>query len=245
MPPQADLGAQQFWLEQMGRTSALNRWVFSRFAGALGRDILEVGCGTGNFTRLMGESGARVLGIDIESTFVEAARAATRDQPSVRIEQADILECDWSRQFDTVVLLDVIEHLADDVAILGRLRDALVPGGRIVVKVPAMPALYGSLDEVVGHHRRYTRRGLAAALTAAEFVNISQRAFNAPGMLGWWVNGKLLRRQVPPAAQLKTFDALVPLFRAVDRVMPPGVGLSLVAVGERLRHSGAHSAVTD
>ena len=242
--PSTDLAAQQFWLDQMGAASALNSWVFSQFSPALGRKILEVGCGTGNFTRLLGESGAEVLGVELEPTFVEVAKKATRHLPRVRVEQSNVLDREWRPTFDTIVLLDVIEHIEDDVATLSTLREALLPGGRIIIKVPALPAIFGSLDTAVGHYRRYTTASLSNSLRSAGFVGIKQHAFNAVGILGWWLNGKVLRRTTPPAAQLKSFDMLVPIIKALDRIAPQGLGLSLVAIAEVPAQRGSRAEPT-
>ncbi len=231
--PTRDVAAQEFWLNHLGQANALNRWVVSEFADVLGQRILEVGCGTGNFTCLLAETGAKVLGIDTEEAFVTTARTATEAYPNARVEVGDVLESRWSSCFDTVVVLDVVEHIADDVGALRCMTRALVAGGRLIAKVPAMPSLYGPMDEVVGYYRRYTRRTLADALSAAGLINVRVWAFNAAGVLGWWLNSKILRRRVPPAAQLRSFNRLVPVLRLADRMSPAGFGLSLFAVGER------------
>ena len=238
MSPEPITNTQRFWLDQLGSANALNQWVFSQFAENLGDDILEVGCGTGNFTTLMGETGALVHGIDIEPSFVEAAQQATRHQPNVSVEQADIVTGRWRQQFDTIVMLDVIEHIEDDAGILERLNEALIPGGRVVLKAPAMPSVYGALDEAVGHYRRYTCRHLNGVLEAAGFINARTQAFNALGALGWWFNGRLMRRRIPKAAHVSGFNSMVPLARVLDCFMPPGFGLSLIATAER---PGRHS----
>lgn len=217
----------------MRDTQALNLWVFSQFAHALGTEILEVGCGNGNFTALLGGSGARVLGIDIDPAFVGEARAATAHLDNVTIEHADITKHHQDKRFDTVVMLDVLEHIEDDIALLANLKERIKPGGSLIVKTPAMPSLYGSLDKAVGHFRRYSRRDLSSRLLRAGFDRIDVHAFNAAGVLGWWINGSLLGRTVPPAGQLKSFNRLVPVFRRLDRLVPAGIGLSLVGIARR------------
>jgi SAM-dependent methyltransferase len=230
---QEDASAQDFWLRQMNKTNALNQWVFSQFGYALGQKILEVGCGNGNFTAMIGDTGADLLAVDIDETFVRAARTATNHQVRVNVENHDITKSNWNAEFDTIVMLDVLEHLSDDIEILRRLWDALIPGGKLVLKVPALPGIFGAMDEAVGHKRRYTRRTLGSALSGAGFVDTKCWSFNFVGIFGWWLNGHVLHRPVPPAAQLRRFNRLVPLFRAIDLIAPPGVGLSLVAIAER------------
>ena len=100
---------------------------------------------------------------------------------------------------------------------------------------PAMPGIFGAMDEVVGHQRRYTRRDLVERIEAAGFSDAKCWSFNFVWVFGWWLNGRVLRRSVPSAAQLRGFNRLVPLFRAIDFIAPPGIGLSLVAIAQRPR----------
>jgi len=224
---------QSFWLDRLDRAEAYIDWVFQEARPHLGSSILEVGCGTGTYTALFGRTGARVLAMDLDANFVGAARDATRALPNVDVRQGDVTTADWDGDFDTVVMLDVLEHLDDDIAMLVRLRDALRPGGRIVLKVPAFAWLHGSLDDAVGHRRRYDRARLERAFLEAGFARARTWYFNALAIPGWWLNGTVLRRVTPPAAQLELLDRLVPVFRAVDRVTRPVIGLSLFGVAEK------------
>lgn len=233
MASTTDAGAQSFWLERLKGADAYTQWVFGELAPYLGRSILEVGCGIGTFTELLGATGAEVVALDIDPDFAAAAEAATAGQANVHVECADVTETRWHERFDTVVMLDVVEHIADDEALLRELCRALVPGGRAIVKVPAMPSIHGTLDEAVGHFRRYTRHSLEEVLARAGFTGIRAWHFNMAAVPGWWLNGKVLRRTMPPAGQLTLFNALVPLLRRLERVVRPGFGLSLMAVGER------------
>ena len=237
---QTDTQAQAFWLKQLGDASAINDWYFSQFKKHLGDRILEIGCGVGTFTLLMGQTGAEVVGLDINGDFVASALETTKELEHITIEMADVTECTWSADFDTVVALDVIEHIEDDQNILRALHDALRPGGKAIIKVPAMPSLHGSLDEVVGHYRRYSRQSIYDAMSDAGFKDIQIKFFNSLGILGWWLNGRLLRRRTPPAGQVKMFERLLPLVRALDSVSLNSVGLSLVAVGCRPRNSSGN-----
>jgi len=106
----------------------------------------------------------------------------------------------------------------------------LQPGGRAIILVPAVPALFGSLDQELGHHRRYTRRTLRDRMEQAGFRVERTFYFNLLGTIGWWVNARL--RKVPriPSQQLRYFDALVPALRYEDHVSLP-VGQSVIAIG--------------
>ncbi len=227
-------GEQAFWLEHLGAADRFTAWVVSEIRPYLGRAILEVGCGTGTFTRHLAGAADRVLALDLDDRFVAAARAALADAPHVRVECADATSTPLARDFDTVVLLDVLEHIADDLGFLRKLHGALRPGGRLVVKVPAIPALYCPMDEAIGHHRRYDRRTLARVLAEAGFALDVSRPFNAAAIGGWWLNGKVLKRTIPPAEQLGAFDRLVPLISRLERLLRPPFGLSLIAAATRV-----------
>jgi SAM-dependent methyltransferase len=133
-------------------------------------------------------------------------------------------------QLDTVVALNVLEHIADDVSALRCIASMLMPGGRAVILVPAISGLYGSLDRELGHHRRYTRKSLTRHLNAAGFHVERAFYFNLAGMLGWWVNARL--RKVPriPIEQLRFFERLVPGLRLEDHVPLP-FGQSVIGIG--------------
>ena len=119
----------------------------------------------------------------------------------------------------------------DDIASLQTIRRMLAPGGRLILLVPALPVLYGTIDKALGHHRRYKRAGLASLLEATGFTMAHIEYFNLAGVPGWWFAGRVLRRKMIPAASLKLYDALVPLFR-LERLIPWRVGQSLIAIGE-------------
>ena len=204
---------QAFWLKHLGAADQFTAWVGAEIRPHLGRSILEIGCGTGTFTRLFAAGAERVVALDIDPEFVAATRAATSDMPQVKVDCADALKTELPRDLDTVVMLDVLEHLPDDVGMLKKLRESLAPGGRIVLKVPAMPSLFSPLDSAIGHYRRYSARTLREALVAADFAPTLCKSFNVLGILGWWLNGRVLKRTAPPADQVKLFDLLTPWLR--------------------------------
>ena len=222
--------AQDFWLENLGEADRFNRWVLSRYERHLGPEVLEVGCGSGNFSVLMAARGHKVTGIDIEPAYVAAAQKRLADFAGSSAAVGDATAAEFAARFDTVVALDVLEHIADDAAFLERLRGALKPGGKIVLKVPAGPRLHSPMDDAIGHHRRYDRGSLAATLRRAGFEPVEIGHINMPGVFGWWWNGKVLKRDNPPAEQVRLFEALVPLFRAAETVLPLPLGLSLIAI---------------
>jgi len=135
---------------------------------------------------------------------------------------------------DAVVAVNVMEHVEDDAGFLRHAARVLAPGGHLLIFVPALPALYGSLDEAFEHYRRYTRGGLLARLREAGLEPVSVRFLNLPGMVAWWLYAKLLRRRTITDRAARFYDRwIVPAVRAVeDRVALP-VGNGLIAIARK------------
>ena len=226
--------SQSEWLRRLGRASNYNRWIFESIVPFLGRNALEVGCGTGTFSALIAGSVEHLTAIDISQEFIDTARRRYAEVPNLTLLKADATEDLPDQKFDSIVMLDVLEHIADDAAMLTSLTSKLAPGGRIVLKVPAIPKLFNSLDAAVGHFRRYDQNTLTLAAHSAGCKVRYCRSFNIAGIPGWWWNG-VRQRDVAPGAQIGGFDKLVPLLAFGEKFLPPMAGLSLIGVLEVAR----------
>jgi glycosyltransferase involved in cell wall biosynthesis len=140
---------------------------------------------------------------------------------------------------DSVLCSNVLEHIEDDAGALRNMRTVLKEGGRLVLVVPAGRWLYGSMDKALEHRRRYVKKGLVALLNREGFAVETAFSMNKPGVLGWWLNGKVWRRKSLGRVQMKLFNALVPVFKVVDPILP-WTGLSLVVVARRAGEEGLH-----
>ena len=229
-------------LARMSRLEPYNRWLVDRFRGALGRRVLEIGAGFGNLTRHLaeddGEPRELVIASDLDPVALEYLKGTFRDRPRVRTASYRFpLDAAAKRELrdlslDTIVCCNVLEHIEDDRASLSDMREVLAPGGRLVLLVPALARLYGTLDEHLRHFRRYEKPELEARLGEAGFRLQDLRFLNRPGVLGWYVNGRILRRRVLPRSQLKLFSLFLPLLRR-EETSPPSFGLSLLAIARR------------
>ena len=224
-------------LARMGKLEPYNRWLADRFRGALGRRVLEIGAGFGNMTRqLLGRE--LVVASDLDPVALEYLRGTFRGEPEVRIASYRFPVTEDQRSeiralgIDTVVCLNVLEHIEDDAGALADFYALLPSGGRVVLIVPALARLYGTLDEHLRHFRRYEKDELAEKIRAAGFVVEDCRFLNRPGIVGWYVNGKILRRRVLPAGQLAAFRLALPLLRR-EETNPPSTGMSLLAIGRK------------
>ena len=211
-----------------------NRWMFERLRRWIGRSVLEIGSGIGNLSAFLVDRERLVL-TDTREEYLSRLRQRFADRPNVSVARLYLPDDDRAvagQRFDTVICLNVLEHVDDDLSALHAIRRLLGPGGRLVLLVPALQALYGTIDRALGHHRRYNRDGLADLLRATGFKLAHIEYFNLAGIPGWWWAGRVLRRDTIPGGSLKLYDALVPLFR-LERFIPWRVGQSLIAIGER------------
>ena len=138
--------------------------------------------------------------------------------------------CDY--EYDKVVCLTVLEGIRDDAHAMHCRYGRLTPGGHVLLFVPADQRLYGSMDKTVGHYRRYSRDVIQSLFKDAGFEVAQARYQNSAGRFGWWLNGRVLKREHIPATQSKIFDRFVPLLRAIEGDHPRN-GLSLVVVGRK------------
>lgn len=225
------VGAQT--LERLAAAPNFNRWMFDRLRRWVGQRVLEVGAGLGNMSAFIADR-ERVVLTDTEPWYLDRLRERFGGRANITVQRLELPAVDGAllaEGFDTVICLNVLEHIEDDHGSLVAMRALLKPGGRLVLLVPALRALYGTLDEALGHFRRYTRSDLAAKYRAAGLGVRHLEYFNLAGMPGWWFVGRVLRRRLIPAGSLRWYDALVPLFR-LERLLPWRVGQSLIAIGE-------------
>ena len=218
-------------------SGAYNRWIVDELKPFVGRRVLDVGCGTGNILEFFLDR-ERAIGIDIGREFIDIARDRFGDRPGFSAEVVDIadpaaLEHLGVERIDTIICVNVLEHIEHDGAALRNMNRLLVPGGRVVLFVPALSFLHGTMDEVDGHYRRYTKRTLRAVLTDAGFGVEEAHYMNLPGSIAWFVDGKILRKRFVPASHDGFFQKIVPRIAAVERKVRPPFGLSLLMVGRR------------
>ena len=230
---QSDAWGSQI-LGRMARAPRFNAWMADTILPYCGQRILEIGSGTGNLTRRLIPRDQYVAS-DINPLYLHTLQGLTADRPYLDVTLTDVTRGETFPRppggFDTVVCLNVVEHVDDDVAALRNIRAVLAPAGRAIVLVPQGPEVFGTLDEVLGHRRRYTVASLTALAGEAGFTVKELVHFNRVGRPAWWLNGKLLKRRTFGLGQILLLNLLTPLFRVVDRLLPFHA-LSLIAVLE-------------
>lgn len=238
----SDLERQQIALaETRGtdfRAEALGHLVAARIQRGT---VVDIGCGAGDMVAWLGERGYDVRGIDVSERIVEAAREHLRDRglDPAWIEQSSIESfVERGERADNIISLECLEHIEDDDAAFDSLVSAVRPGGRLILSVPAMPALFGPKDVAVGHHRRYTAKRLRA-LAERPNVRVDElRYWNLLGVAPTFVAVHLLKRAIndsfrfgaPGLGNRILRRGLSPWFRHVENRIAPPLGLTLIMV---------------
>jgi SAM-dependent methyltransferase len=223
-------------LHSLERAQKFNRWMAEAIAPHVGARVLEIGAGIGNITTWLLPRDLYVAS-DINPHYLDYLQNLSLGKPYFRVDRIDLEDqrCfePWAGRFDTVVCLNVLEHVRDPLAALRNMHLALAPGGRAVIYVPQGQNRYSSLDEVLGHRCRYSREMLAGELRETGFEVETLKDFNHFGVPGWILNGKLLKRRHFSRSQLKVFNMAVPVVRRLDGLFP-WKGLGIIAVARKV-----------
>jgi SAM-dependent methyltransferase len=212
------------------------RAIIDRFRPYLGQRVLEVGAGVGTFARFVLEQTPVS-----EMTLVEPAdnnlpmlRERFANDRRVTVRQGYLEDVAPSGPVDSVVAVNVLEHVEHDERFLRAARERLAPGGHVLLFVPALGQIFGTLDEAFGHFRRYTKPLLAQRLAAAGFQNLRLRYTNFPGIASWYVAGRVLRKRTLAPRDVRIYDRVVmPWVTAFERLWEPPLGQSIIAIATR------------
>jgi glycosyltransferase involved in cell wall biosynthesis len=226
-------------LERLNRAPRFTRWMADVIRPYIGDRVLEVGAGTGNMSvHLMPRS--VYWATDINSHYLDYLVTLRATRPYMRVAYTNAMDSGTfpaGQSFDTVVCLNVVEHVEDDLGALRNIWNALSDGGRAIILVPYGPKLYGTLDEVLGHFRRYTREQLVGVAEKAGFSVERVLEFNRPGVPAWWFNGRVLHRKTFGLGQIRVLNMLTPIFRLVDSWLPLPP-LSVIAILRKENEEG-------
>lgn len=221
-------------LEAMSFAINYHRWLLAEFLPYIGSSVAEVGAGAGNFSSLILKANIKSLmafepSINMYPLLQEALRTDKRAKAINGFFGKEATgEC-----FDSIVYINVLEHIEDDASELAKVRDALTPEGHLLIFVPALPWLYSGLDRQVGHFRRYTKKNLIERVQRAGFSIVKARYFDMAGIVPWFINFTLLNNSIS-GESVSMYDRLiVPVMRVLEGFVPPPIGKNVLVVARK------------
>lgn len=234
----ADFEYESRDLEVMSFAQKYHEWIASLFSGFLGKKVAEVGAGSGNFSKLiLREPIEELVAIEPSKNMYELLRKNMAHDSRVEAHNAFFTDVSprYIGHFDSVVYVNVLEHVEDDAGELARMYESLRPGGHVCIFVPALSWLYSEHDASIGHFRRYHKAPLIALLKSAGFEIVRVRYFDVLGILPWLVllKWKWLKGD-PTSGNISFYDTyIVPVSRMLETLITPPIGKNLIAVGRK------------
>jgi SAM-dependent methyltransferase len=213
-----------------------NHWIYSLLRPYIGNVVAEIGSGQGNVTRFLLDCG-KVICVEPNPVYLEMLKELSEIHHNIEPVEGDdsVLQLDQfkEKEIDTVVCINVLEHIEDDNKTLKRFYDSLVGHGKLLLYVPACQWAYGEMDKGLGHYRRYSKAELKHKVRNAGFEVEHCMWVNTPGVFGWWWAGKIKKEPFIDPKKARLVDRYVPFLLAFERLFPPLLGQSLLLVGEK------------
>jgi glycosyltransferase involved in cell wall biosynthesis len=223
-------------LHALSTAPRFNRWMADTIKPYAGTKLMEIGAGMGNLTRQLCPRKALYIATDVNPEYLEHLRNMFQHRPAVQVCALDASHpaefAAFERKVDTVICLNVLEHIENDAGTLASIRTVLEPNGRLILLVPNDPRAFGTLDKSLGHYRRYTPGTLAPLLTAAGYDIENILSFNRISMPGWRFVGQVLQSKTVSPVGLRLFDRLVWFWRKIDSSLP-WEPASIIAIARR------------
>jgi SAM-dependent methyltransferase len=226
-------------LEAFSQAGKFNRWLYQKIIGYVQGKTLEIGSGIGNISAFLLKDMDDVSLSDLRPEYCRLLQNKFRNATHLKgvyeldlsLEDFNYIHPELMEKFDTVIALNVIEHISDDLLAIRNAKALLRKSGKLVILVPAGQWLYNSIDHELGHNKRYSKSGLNELMESAGLVVTDCRYFNAAAILGWWVSGSILREKSISSVKLKIYNRMIPFFKIMDWFISPFTGISVISVG--------------
>jgi len=224
-------------LEALFELRNYQRWIAQQFAPYLKGDAAEFGAGIGAMSQWLVPFVDHIDLVEPSANLIENLRQRFSNSPKTRIISASLqtyIADTVDSSLDTAVMINLLEHIEDDVSVLSELNPLLRSDGHLLIFVPAMPSLYSQLDRIVGHHRRYSRENLAAVVLDAGYEIVTLHYFDLLGIIPWWLVNTVGGKKRFDSRLSKLYDRIgVPITRAIEGFAPPPFGKNLLLVARR------------
>lgn len=220
-------------LESMSQAGFYNKWTLNKFSKYLKGEILEVGCGIGNFTLTLSMYG-KVTAIDMDQSLIE--KFNKDNIPNIKAGYGDIETGKYffpKKTFDTIVCINVLEHIENDIKALENMFSLLRVNGNLILLVPIHNFLYGEIDRSIGHFRRYDPNNLVKKMLSSGYILVSSKRLNFIGAIGWFIAGRILRDKNIEGNKIQLFNILAPIFLFIENLIEPIVGTSILIIAKK------------
>jgi len=223
----------------LSKFERINLWIYKKIKPYLGQRILEAGCGNGNLISYFLDR-ELVLAVDSNDKMLEASI-----NKWFRYQNLKFIKCDLENfsipeiskyGIDTIICINTLEHIKDDIAALNNFN-AVMKDGNLVLLVPAFKSLYCSLDKAFGHYRRYEMQEISDTMERCGFRIIKKMYFNFWGIIGWFINGKVFKKDTLSRRLLWLYNFLSPILILFEKLSGPPVGLSIILICKKIHKS--------
>ena len=223
-------------LEALRQSPNYYGWLLRHFLPYLGERVLEIGAGVGTVADyvLQNTKVPELILVEPADNLFPQLQERFSGTSRVKLVHGQLEDVASSVSVNSVIAVNVLEHVVDDEGLVRTINRVLLPGGLVLLFVPALPWLYGTLDESFQHIRRYTKRGLARRLEETGFRVERLHYFNCLGVVAWFLAGKILRRRAIHLSDARRYDRwIVPWASRLESHWTPPLGQSLVAVARK------------
>lgn len=221
-------------LNAWNKLDRYSKWIYHMYEKYIGKEVLDIGGGVGTAISFYIDKAERVVATELFENQVNIMNKRFENYQYFKAIQADIMKDDFSAydKFDTIILINVLEHIEDDRKALANMKKLLKDSGTIIICVPAMPGLYCYMDKNVGHYRRYTKGELRVKAKRAELQVIEDKYMNFMGILPYWIKGKLKKDNGGSFStsidegESKLYSIATSILEPIERVIKPPIRIS-------------------
>ena len=212
-------------------------WIFEEIKPYLRGNILEIGSGVGNFSKILLENfpDNQLILSDFDKYFLSILSKKYSKNDKIIIEYLDLNNIEIFKnnnyKIDTCIAINILEHIDNDIKALENIYNILEPDGKLILLIPAHKFLYNIIDKDIGHYRRYTKKEIIKKISLTSFNILNIYYFNFIAMFGWFLNGKFFKKSIINENALGFYNKLIPLLKIIDKyIVFKKIGMSLILI---------------